>query len=127
MTARREFPTRVRVAALKRATDARGIIRCEECHGEAKGAEVDHKNPDGLTGEPTLENAMVLCRACHLEKTRGDVKAIAQAKRREARDLGAVRPKQTIKSAPMPKSSKRDRHPVPLPPRMGGIRFVGGA
>jgi 5-methylcytosine-specific restriction enzyme A len=35
---------------------------------------------------------VLLCRACHVEKTKADVAAIAQAKRREAKHLGAKAP-----------------------------------
>jgi 5-methylcytosine-specific restriction protein A len=89
---RREFPTRVRAAAIKRATDAKGIVRCEKCKGEAKAPEVDHINPDGLTGEPTISNAMVMCALCHLAKSKQDTANIAEAKRREAKHIGAKTP-----------------------------------
>lgn len=62
----------------------------------------DHINPDGLTGEPTLENCAVLCRSCHQLKTgKRDVPRIAKAKRREARDIGAYRARR-----PMPGSKR---------------------
>ena len=94
---RREFSTKVRAQAIKRATDPKGVTRCEACSGVTKAPEVDHVNPDGLTGEPTLANAMVLCGPCHKAKTAGDVKDIAKAKRREARHIGAIAPKRPIR------------------------------
>ena len=106
---RANFPTSVRVAALKRAMKD-GVIYCEQCGGLAKKAEIDHINPDGLTGKPTLENARVLCKACHLEKTRGDVAVIAKAKRREAKHLGATQPARTIASAGFKKVEKQPRN-----------------
>jgi len=96
---RREFPKSVRVAVIKRATRD-GVLFCEECGGLAKKPEIDHRNPDGLTGEPTLANAVLLCRPCHVEKTKQDVANIAKAKRREAAHLGAKAPAaKPIKSA----------------------------
>jgi 5-methylcytosine-specific restriction protein A len=49
----------------------------------------DHSNPDGLTGSNDLANCRVLCIACHKQKTRGDVRDIAKAKRRHAGHVGA--------------------------------------
>ena len=87
---RSEFPKAVRVAVIKRATDAAGTIRCEQCNGVAKRFQIDHINPDGLTGKPTLENAKLLCDVpCHREKTAKDVADIAKAKRREVDHLRA--------------------------------------
>jgi 5-methylcytosine-specific restriction endonuclease McrA len=93
---RREFSKEVRRQAVKRAAGfCEGRLpngcRCEWPLSLGKWA-IDHINPDGLTGEPTLENAQVLCTACHLEKTRLDVKRIAQAKRREDAHLGTAAP-----------------------------------
>ena len=86
--ARKEFSRSVKVAVVKRAM-RNGEIYCEECNCLAKGKfEIDHIRADGLLGEPTIENAKLLCRACHVEKTASDVAAIAQAKRREAKALG---------------------------------------
>ena len=79
-----------------------------ECH---------HENPDGLTGEPTFENARIFCKPCHAEQTKVDRKNIAQAQRREQTALGIKRPgRQEIQSKPM--SSREKREPKPsLPPR----------
>jgi 5-methylcytosine-specific restriction endonuclease McrA len=96
---RREFPRAVRVAVIKRATRD-GVLFCEECAALAKKPEIDHRNPDGLTGKPTLDNAVLLCRPCHVEKTKQDVAAIAKAKRREALHIGAKpAPAKPLKSA----------------------------
>src|SRR5271166_1899784 len=96
MSPRREFPRAVKVAAVKRATRDGNVI-CEQCGAMAKAWEIDHAIADGLLGEPTLSNAVVLCRPCHAEKTKADVGAIAQAKRREAAHIGARRPSQPLK------------------------------
>lgn len=117
--ARREFPKSVKVAAIKRAT-VNGQVYCEECHALAKTWEIDHANPDGLTGEPTLANAVVLCKPCHLEKTKADVGKIARAKRREAVALGVRKPP-TLKSAGFAKAPEQRKASKPLakelPPR----------
>lgn len=86
--ARQEFTRSVKVAAIKRAT-VNGQVYCEACGCMTKGKfEIDHIRPDGLLGEPTIENARILCVACHKEKTKSDVGAIAKAKRVEARHVG---------------------------------------
>ena len=94
---RREFSSKVMVAAFKRSGG-----HCERCSAllYVGKFQYDHANPDGLTGEPTLENCAVLCVNCHGEKTKADVKNIAQAKRRERNHVGAKRkrewPKRTF-------------------------------
>jgi len=86
--ARKEFPRAVKVAAVMRAT-IDGKMFCEGCGALITGKfEIDHIRADGLLGEPTLENARILCSPCHKEKTKSDVGAIAKAKRNEARHLG---------------------------------------
>lgn len=103
--ARKNFSKAVKVACIKRATRD-GVVYCEECNLPAKKWQIDHINPDGLTGEPTLENAKLLCLSCHDVKTNTkDKPAIAQAQRREAKHLGAVKPKATIKAPPKPARS----------------------
>ncbi len=64
--------------------------RCEQCNVALKGGDYDcdHVVADGLGGKPTLDNARILCRACHGIKTPGDVKKIAKVKRVEAKHLG---------------------------------------
>jgi 5-methylcytosine-specific restriction protein A len=93
---RREFTRSTKIDAFRRAAD-----RCENC-GTALCVgkfHFDHRIADGLTGKPTLDNCVVLCVACHSEKTsKLDVPAIAKAKRREARHIGA----RSRSSRPMP-------------------------
>lgn len=117
--ARKEFSKAVKVAAVKRATRD-SVVYCEGCGALAKSWEIDHANPDGLTGEPTLANAVVLCKPCHADKTKRDVAAIAQAKRREALALG-VRKEPTMKTRPRQKTEPQRRASRPLakilPPR----------
>lgn len=82
---RREFSAKVKEA---RWDIARGC--CEECGAIVFRTRVhfDHDNPDGLTGEPTLDNCRVVCFACHKVKTKNDVKRIAKAKRLSRRAKG---------------------------------------
>lgn len=97
---RREFPTSVRVAVIKRASDDQGRIYCEGCGALVKRFQVDHVRPDGLLGEPTLENAQLLGECCFAPKNAKDTSDIARAKRREAKALGAKKPS----SRPIPGS-----------------------
>ena len=100
---RQNFPKAVKVSAIKRATKA-GIVYCEACGLPCRKFQIDHINPDGLTGQPTLDNARLLCEPCHTGKTAADVKHIAKAKRREAKALGIKSDKPPIKSAGFPKT-----------------------
>jgi hypothetical protein len=96
--ARKEFSTQVKKDALVRASKLTGFPCCESCGVMLKKGRYafDHVNPDGLTGQPTLENCEVVCSqfegSCHDKKTRVDTGMIADAKRWEARDMG-IRPK----------------------------------
>lgn len=100
--ARREFPARVKVEAIKRASKATGFPCCEKCGVMVKKGRYafDHVNPDGLTGEPTLENCMLLCSqfegSCHDVKTRDDTTNIARAVRLEKKNLGIKTNKRKI-------------------------------
>ena len=76
---RREFSKKVRLAAFKRANG-----RCERCEAALFPGQYhyDHILADGLSGEPTLENCAVLCRACHgLKTANDDVPRMAKADR----------------------------------------------
>lgn len=88
---RREFPTKVRVAVIKRATHE-GVIFCESCGGLAKKFQIDHVIADALGGEPVLENAMLICEACYQVKNPKDTTLAAKVKRVEARHIGAIQP-----------------------------------
>lgn len=112
---RREFSKTIKVAVIKRSTRD-NVIYCESCGLPAKRFEIDHRRADALLGEPTLENAMLMCSACHLEKTKSDVAIISKAKRQEARHLGAVSAKTKIRSRGFAKKEKKEKLPLP-PPR----------
>jgi 5-methylcytosine-specific restriction protein A len=83
---RKEFSDRTRALAFQRANG-----KCDECGIRLQPGRIayDHVVPDGLTGDPGLNNCAVLCTTCHREKTRGDVGRIAKAKRQHARNIGA--------------------------------------
>jgi 5-methylcytosine-specific restriction protein A len=91
---RKEFSTKTKALAFQRANG-----RCEECGFRLTPGKIeyDHRNPDGLTGEPTLSNCVCLCTQCHKDKTRKDVSNIARANRREARHIGAHKSKQPFR------------------------------
>ena len=68
---RREFPLSVRKLAFKRCC-RNGIPHCEGCGIEINartGTIYEHVVPDGLGGEPTLENCKVHCKTCADVKT----------------------------------------------------------
>ena len=73
--ARKEFPAEVRKQAWKRCAG-----KCEKCTAKLFPGkfEYDHIRPDGLGGEPTLENCQVLCSSCHLPKTVEEDRPIMQ-------------------------------------------------
>lgn len=88
---RREFPPKVRVAAFERANK-----RCEKCTALLVPGRFtyDHRIPDFMGGEPTLENCQVICEACDKDKTyRQDIPAIAKAKRVIKRRAGVRKPR----------------------------------
>jgi 5-methylcytosine-specific restriction endonuclease McrA len=114
--ARRNFPKSVMVARIKAAT-VNNVAYCDLCKLPCTKFQIDHINPDGLTGDPTFENSQLLCLECHGPKTKKDVKAIAKAKRVEAKHLGAVQPKGKIQSRGFEKKEKKEK--IPLPPKRG--------
>jgi hypothetical protein len=73
---RREFPLAVRKKAFQRCClqgTMPGVPQCETCgcHLNARNGTIyEHVIPDGLGGEPTLENCKVHCHSCADEKTR---------------------------------------------------------
>jgi 5-methylcytosine-specific restriction protein A len=67
---RKEFPVKVKRQVVLRSLGICERLRWkagEDCTKPAKA--FDHIVPDGLGGEPTVENAAHLCQACHDEKT----------------------------------------------------------
>lgn len=86
---RREFPMKVRAAAMLRCGG-----NCEECGRKLVTGDIeyDHILADGLGGEPTLENCKVICRGCHKAKTRGDVARTSKADMQRKKHLGIKKP-----------------------------------
>lgn len=83
---RQEFSQKVRKAAFARCCrngTQPGIPQCENCGNvlRAGNIEYEHLDPDGLGGEPTLENCGVWCAVpCSSKKTRTeDVPRMAKA------------------------------------------------
>ena len=88
---RREFPKNVRFAAWERSAG-----QCEKCTAKLfpGNVEYDHVNPDALGGEPTLDNCLVVCRACHAKKTaKEDMPRIAKMRRVQITQAGIVKPR----------------------------------
>lgn len=66
---RTEFGKKVKLAAYMRCL-VNNKPHCELCDKLILGIpEFDHVKADGLGGEATLQNCMVLCGACHRRKT----------------------------------------------------------
>ena len=103
---RREFSQKVRKLAFarccKNGTKA-GIPQCENCGNvlRAGNIEYEHLDPDGLGGEPTLENCGVWCAVpCSSKKTRTeDNPRMAKADRILKKNFGLE-----AKGRPMPGS-----------------------
>jgi len=119
MTARIEFPRKVRDA-----TFARSGGRCEgRINGMRCGSDIsdgrcdyDHILPAALGGKADIANCQVLCVACHKAKTADDVRRVRKSDRQRAAHIGAkTPPKQRIANRGF---AKREREPrIPLPPR----------
>lgn len=127
---RRNFTRNQKEQIAERSKNAAGEICCEGCGLVLSGKphEIDHIIPEGLRSEEdkkkpiTIAEGQLLGKACCHRgkdgKTNKDVKQIAKAKRQNAKHLGITRPKQSIRSAGFPRSSKADRPAkAPLPPR----------
>lgn len=84
---RREFSDKVKLAAFQRSN---GICEMPSCGAKLFTGKFtyDHRVPDQLGGDPTLENCQVICRECDRAKTRKDAGDIAKARRRQKHHLG---------------------------------------
>lgn len=116
MTKRRRISTKERLAVF---TAADGV--CHICNGKINVGdrwEVSHPIPLELGGADDASNRRPAHFKCHRELTaKEDIPAIAKAKRREAKHIGAHRPKAKI--ARRPKEEKPQREKLPLPARRG--------
>ncbi len=78
---RREFPQSVRKLALARCCKPDGIPKCENCGKVIRAGHLrfEHLQPDGLGGEPTLENCGAWCDGCATKKDKIDNPRMAKA------------------------------------------------
>lgn len=101
--ARAEFPKSVKLAALARAMDKDGHIRCERCGARianGNGPEYHHNIEASIDGPNTLENCIVLCvRPCHKAITaKHSIPQVAKTKRIRDKRAG-IKPR---KGPPLP-------------------------
>lgn len=94
---RNEFTAKTKALAFQRAG---GFCEGRFITGERCGARLtpgrfhyDHVIADGLSHDNSLDNCACLCLPCHSDKTPGDVKVIAKAKRLERRQMGIKKPR----------------------------------
>lgn len=86
---RREFPAKIKLAAWTRCGG-----NCEGCGRKIVGLpEYDHDKPDGLGGEPTLENCKVLCGMCHRIKTHEHDRPRMQKADNQKKSAANIKPK----------------------------------
>jgi len=122
---RREFPLKVRKLAFARCCKKGtmpGIPQCENCGIELKpgNIEYEHLVPDGLQGEPTLENCGVWCRSsCSKKKTfTEDNPRMAKADRVLKKSYGLTRSKAKIQSPGFQRAGRQNSTRKPT-------KFVG--
>jgi hypothetical protein len=124
---RREFSQSDRIAIVRRATDSSGRIHCSRCGAWVKRRadyQIDHVLAEGMRPAADLKRKLtpadgqLLCVAvCHPRKTTEDKGEIAEAKRREAAELGLRTPRRKIGWG----REKADRPPLKVangPPAM---------
>lgn len=119
---RREFSKGVRAKAADRS---KGL--CEGCGVKLPvgGYHYDHDVPDGLGGEPTLENCRVLCLPCHKVKTiEHDNPRMQKADRQRKSIALDIRNPAKIQSAGFPQFKKQARATSPLRKQMPERRGV---
>jgi 5-methylcytosine-specific restriction protein A len=85
---RRNFPDSIKLAAFERSGG-----HCEKCTAPLCPGKFrhDHRIPDWMGGEPTLENCWLLCDACDRTKTSQDQRNIAKSRRIRKRHAGIRR------------------------------------
>lgn len=111
---RREFPQSVRKAAFARCCKPDGIPKCENCGKQLRSGHIqyEHLQPDGLQGEPTLENCGVWCTPCSKEKDKIDNATMAKADRVLRKNYGLRPARAKIQSrgfAPAPPQNSASR------------------
>ncbi len=119
---RREFSVAVRKQAAKRANG-----RCEGCGVglPVGGYHYDHDVPDGLGGEPTLENCKVLCLPCHKAKTlEHDNPRMQKADRQRKSIMLGIRPASRLQSRGFDKAPPQRNASRPLAKPLPARRFT---
>lgn len=115
---RKEFPQSVRKAAFKRACAPDGIPKCEApgCGKMIRAGHLryEHLNPDGLGGEPTLENCGAWCDICSTAKDKTDNPRMAKADAVLKSTYGLRPHRQQIKSPGFLKSAPQRTASRPL-------------
>jgi len=84
---RREFTDKTKFAAWQRCGGHCEIMWCKAKLAPGRFT-YDHRIPDQLGGDPSLDNCQVICRECDRDKTGRDATDIARAKRRERKHAG---------------------------------------
>lgn len=94
---RAEFSTKIKVAAFKRADG-----KCEGCTARLYPGryQYDHRIPDGLGGEPTLDNCQVLCDSCHSTKTHDHDRPIMAKADKIMKKYAGIKTKRGFRAAP---------------------------
>lgn len=114
---RREFPQAVRKKAFARCClrapdgveNIPGVPQCETCGKElrAGGIIYEHDDPDGLGGEPTIENCKVHCTSC------ADTKTHTEDNPRMRKADAVLKSTYGLKPAPRQKIQSRGFHKAP--------------
>ncbi len=80
---RQEFPQKVRKSAFARCCKPDGIPKCEApgCGKVIRAGHLrfEHLDPDGLGGQPTIENCGAWCDVCATDKDKIDNPRMAKA------------------------------------------------
>ncbi len=111
MSARSEFSRKTRASVFLRAN---GL--CEGCGAKLKvgEGEIDHILPCAFGGGPSSDNAKLLCRVCHRQKTAADIKAIRKADRQRDKHTGAIAKPSSFQSRGFDKRPPQRRASAPL-------------
>lgn len=108
---RREFTRKTKAEAFARAAG-----KCEICTARLMPGKFryDHRLPDALGGEPTLDNCVVQCLSCDAPKTADDVRRIRKADRQRDYHTGASDKPSRLQSAGFRKAPKQNRASAPV-------------
>lgn len=118
---RREFSKTVSSQAAARAKG-----HCEGCGLKLPtgGFHYDHDTPDGLGGEPTLENCRVLCLTCHRIKTHEQDNPRMQKADRQRKSVAlSIRAPSRLKGPRFPKPPPQQNASRPLAKPLPARRF----